>query len=328
MTQLKVVITDFGAPDSDLEEAELRESGLDIVLVRPNTRVPEEIIQHAADADGLMVGFAQITRQVIGSLDHCRVISRYGIGVDMVDIEAATERGILVCNVPDFCIQEVSTHTIAFLLCLNRHIYSHERHVRSGKWARPPGGPPARLQGQVLGLVGLGNIGQAVAHKAQGMGLCVLAYDPYTAPEKASEMGVDLVGLESLLHRSDYVSLHCPLTEETYHMIGKSQLAIMKPSALLINMARGPVVDQSALYQALVEHTIAGAALDVLEQEPPQSDDPLLQLENVMVTPHLSSWSAESERQLRRDTARNVVTVLQGEVPRSVVNRKALHLPD
>jgi D-3-phosphoglycerate dehydrogenase len=328
MSQFKVVITDFTQAEFSLEEAELRDSGLDIELVCLNTRSPEEIIHHAADADGLIVQFTKITRQIIERLDRCRVISRYGIGVDMIDIEAATERGILVCNVPDFCFQEVSTHTIAFLLCLNRHIHAHDRHVRSGKWAPLPGSPPTRLPGQVLGLVGLGNIGRAVARQAQCLGLHVLAYDPYIPPENPARLGVELTDLEELLRRSDYVSLHCPLTEETHHLIGKSQLELMKPSAFLINMARGPIVDQQALYQALVKRTIAGAALDVFEQEPPQPDDPLLQLENVIFTPHSSSWSAESGRQVRRDAARNVVAVLKGEMPRSVVNRKKLHLPD
>ncbi len=328
MAQYKVVLTDFGAPDTEVEEAELRQSGLDIQLLRLNTRVPEEIVQHAVDADALMVGYAQIRRPVIERLERCRVISRYGIGVDMVDLQAATERGILVCNVPDFCIEEVSTHTIAFLLSLNRHILSHDRHVRSRKWSPFPGGPPTRLPGQVLGVVGLGNIGQAVARKAQCLGLRVLAYDPYIAPDKPQQLGVESVGFEDLLRQSDYVSLHCPLTQETHHLIGKSRLELMKPSAFLINMARGPVVDQPALYQALVKGTIAGAALDVFEQEPPQPDDPLFQLENVIFTPHASSWSRESERQVRQDTARNVVTVLHGKVPRSVVNRKGLGLPD
>jgi D-3-phosphoglycerate dehydrogenase len=230
--------------------------------------------------------------------------------------------------VPDFCIDEVSTHAIAFLLCLNRHIHLHDRHVRSRKWAPFPGGAPTRLSGQVLGVVGLGNIGQATARKAQGVGVRVIAYDPYLPPEKARKLGVELTSLEDLLGRSDYVSLHCPLTAETRHLIGKSQLELMKPSAFLINMARGPVVDQPALYQALVKGMIAGAALDVFEQEPPQVDDPLFQLENVIFTPHSSSWSAESERQVRQDAAHNVVTVLQGKVPRYVVNRKALQLPD
>jgi phosphoglycerate dehydrogenase-like enzyme len=178
----------------------------------------------------------------------------------------------------------------------------------------------------VLGLVGLGNIGKAVARKAQCLGLRVLAHDPYVAEEQGSELGVELVNLEDLLRRSDFVSLHCPLTEETHHLMGQAQLELMPHSAFLINMARGPVVDQTALYEALAKHTIAGAALDVFEEEPLPPDEPLLQLENVICTPHVSSWSEKSSSQLKRDTARNVVTVLKGKLPRSVVNRKELNL--
>ena len=324
MSQFKVVITDFTEPDNQFEEEELRASGLDIELVRLNTRSPEELIPHLGDADGLLVQFAQINRQVIESLNKCRVISRYGIGVDMVDLEAATQRGIPVCNVPDFCMDEVSTHTIGFVVCLNRHILQHHLYVRSGKWGHVPGGAPARLAGQVLGVVGLGNIGRVVVRKAKCLGLKVLGSDPYLKLEQAAELGVELVELNDLLCRSDYVTLHCPLTEETRHLIGSAQLALMKPSAFLINMARGPIVDQAALYRALVDRTSAGAAMDVLEQEPPAPDDPFLQLDNVLLTPHTSSWSAESIVQLRRDTARNVVDVFQGKTPRSVVNRKGL----
>ena len=328
MAQYKVVITDLTRPEYDLEAAELRDSGLDIELVFLDTRSPEELIQGAADADGLMVQFAQITRQVIERLDRCRVISRYGIGVDMVDLNAASERGSLVCNVPDFCIEEVSTHTIGFLLCLNRHIHYHDKMVRSGNWLSTSWGAPRQLPGRALGLVGLGNIGKAVARKAKCLGLRVLAYDPYIPEERGSELGVEMVNLEDLLRRSDFVSLHCPLTDETRYLIGQAQFELMPPSAFLINMSRGPVVDQKALYQALAKHTIAGAALDVFEEEPPPPDEPLFQLDNVICTPHVSSWSEESSTQLKRDTARNVVTVLKGELPRSVVNRKELNLPD
>jgi D-3-phosphoglycerate dehydrogenase len=324
VSQLKLVITDFTVPDNQHEEEELQASGLDIQLVRLNTRLPEELIPHVSDADGLLVQFTQITRQVIESLRKCRVISRYGIGVDMIDLEAATEHGIPVCNVPDFCMDEVSTHTIGFLLNLNRHILPHHLHVRSGNWGHPPGGAPARLPGQVLGVVGLGNIGRVVARRAKCLGLKVLASDPYLEPEQAGELGVELVELSDLLRQSDYVTLHCPLSAETHHLIGPGQLALMQPSAFLINMARGPIVDQAALYRALVDGIIAGAALDVLEQEPPAPDDPLLQLDNVLFTPHTSSWSAESIVQLRRDTARNAVDVFLGRTPRSVVNRGEL----
>jgi D-3-phosphoglycerate dehydrogenase len=225
-------------------------------------------------------------------------------------------------------MDEVSDSTIGFLLDLNRHTMIFDRHVRSGGWgARPaPYGPPSRLRGQILGIVGLGNIGRMVAQKAGGLGLRLLGCDPYVKPERAAELGVALVTLDELLRRSDYVTLHCPLVAETRGLIGAAQFAQMKPTAYLVNMARGPVVDQAALYEALTRHTIAGAALDVLEQEPPRPDDPLLQLDNIIITPHVASWSSESVVQLRRDTAQNVVDMLQGKLPRSVVNRKALGL--
>ncbi len=326
MPQFKVVITDFGDPDHSLEAAEFKASGLDLDLVRLDARTNEDLFPAIADADGLLVQWAKITRPVINRLTRCKVISRYGIGVDMVDLEAASERGILVCNVPDYCIEEVSTHTITCLLALNRRLLIHHGHVRAGKWGGPPGGAPARLSGQVLGIVGLGNIGREVARKTAALGLRILGYDPYLPPEKAVTLGVELTSLEDLLRQADYVSLHCPLTEETRHLIGAAQLALMKPTAYLINMARGPVVDQTALTQALSTGTIQGAALDVLEQEPPAAEEPLLKLGNVILTPHIASWSGDAIIQLRRDTARNVVLALTGQLPRSIVNRKSLRL--
>lgn len=324
MTTYKVVITDFGDPDTSIEAAVLRSSKLDINLVRLNARSPEDMIPHVADADGLIVGFAPVNRQVIETLQCCRVISRYGIGVDMVDVKAATEKGIMVANVPDYCIDEVSTSTIANLLCLNRHLISQDRLVHAGRWAWPDEPYPLRLLGQVLGIVALGNIGRAVARKALGLGLQVIAHDPYVAQDQLGDLDIRLVGLEELLRTADYVSLHCPLTPQTRHLIGAAQLAMMKPTAYLINMARGPVVDQAALYQALVHGTIAGAALDVLEKEPPAPDEPLLKLNNVILTPHAASVSEEAARQLRQETARNVVVALEGGIPRSVVNRREL----
>jgi D-3-phosphoglycerate dehydrogenase len=324
MAQFKVVLTDWAGSDIDLEAAELRDSGLDIELVRLNTKIPTELLPHVADADALIVQWANINRDVINALQKCRVISRYGIGVDMIDLQAAGERGIIVCNTPDYCIDEVSTHTVGFLLMLNRHIMGHMQHARSGQWTLPPGGAPNRLAGQVLGIVGLGNIGRVVAHKASCLGLKVLAYDPYVRSEQAAAVSAEVVTLDAVLSQSDYVTIHCPLNAETRHMFSTPQFKLMKPTAYLINMARGPIVDQVALYTALTDHTIAGAALDVLEQEPPPADEPLLKLDNVLITPHSSSWSAESVVQLRHDAAHNVVVALRGEEPRSVVNRKEL----
>ncbi len=326
MTAYKVVITDFGEADSIPEAAIIASSGLEIDLVRINARTPDQLFPAVADADGLIVQWVQITRPVVERLARCKVISRYGIGVDMVDLAAATEKGIIVCNVPDYCIEEVSSHTMAFLLSLNRHLFVQNQHVRSGKWAGTPGGSPTRLKGQVIGVIGLGRIGREVAHKAIALGLDVVGYDPYQLPANMKALGIEPVSLEGLLARSDYVSIHCPLTEETRHLIAADQLAKMKPGAYLINMARGPIVDQVALYQALRQGVIKGAALDVLEQEPPSPDDPLLGLDNVLITPHTASWTVEAIEQLRREAAQNVVTVLKGGLPTSIVNRKGLNL--
>lgn len=327
MAQYKIVITDVGWGEHELEEAELRDSGLDYELIRLDGLNGEDLVPQLQGADALMVQWAKIDRRVIESLSNCKVISRFGIGVDMVDLKAAGEHGIPVANVSDYCIDEVSTHTMTFLLMLNRHLLTHHNHVASKNWGKSgvSGGPPSRLSEQTLGVVGLGNIGRAVVRKAQGFGLKILGYDPYLTQERAEDIGVEKVELDDLLRRSDYVTLHCPLTEETRHLINAERLALMKPTAYLINMSRGPVVDQPALYEALKSGVIAGAGLDVLEQEPPDPNDPLLTLDNVLLSPHTSSWSKEAIVALRRGVARNVIDALEGRRPRSVVNRKELN---
>jgi D-3-phosphoglycerate dehydrogenase / 2-oxoglutarate reductase len=328
MAQYKVIITDFGAPDHEIEADELRASGLDIDLIRLNARTPQELLPHVTDADGLIVQWTKIPRDLIQSLAKCKVISRYGIGVDMIDLAAAGEHGIMVCNTPDYCIDEVSTHTLSFVLMLNRQILLQHQHTQSGGWGSPTPIPPARLSTQSLGVIGAGNIGRVVVKKAAVFGLTVLVFDPYLDRNQIAALGGEKVELDDLLQRSDYVSIHCPLTEETRHLISQRQLALMKPTAYLINMARGPIVNQAALVEALQERKIAGAALDVLEVEPPPADEPILKLDNVIFTPHLSSWSAESFIQLRREAAQNVVVALQGQHPRSIVNRKYMKWPN
>lgn len=327
MAQYKIVITDVGWNEHELEDAELRASGLDYELIRLNGTAGDDLVPQLDGADALLVQWAKIDRRVIDSLSNCKVISRYGIGVDMVDLKAAAERGIPVANVADYCIDEVSTHTLAFLLMLNRHLLTHHNHVRDGRWGSGAvaGGPPARLAEQTLGVVGLGNIGRAVVQKAKGFGLTILGFDPYLTDEQAAEIGVEKVSWEDLLRRADYITLHCPLTDETRHLVNAAAFAQMKPTAYLINMSRGPVVDQKALYDALTSGQIAGAALDVLEQEPPDANDPLLKLDNVLLSPHTSSWSSSAILELRRGVVRNVVDALQGRRPRSVVNRKELN---
>jgi D-3-phosphoglycerate dehydrogenase len=323
VTSFRVVITDFTDADQHIEADVFAQSELDITLMKAGEG---ELAALAADADALLVQFADIRADLIDSLRQCKVISRYGIGVDMIDLEAAAAKGIPVANVPDFCIDEVSSQAVGFIMDLNRHTVALDAFVRSGGWgSRPvPCSAPRRLAGQVLGLVGLGAIGREVARKSAALGLTVIAYDPYL--QNAPTSDVTLVGLDELLERADYVSLHCPLVPATRGLIGAEQLALMRPNAFLLNLSRGPVVDQAALVSALSAGAIAGAALDVLTTEPPRRDDPLLSLPNVLVTPHTSSWSVESSEQLRRDAALNVVEALSGRLPRSIVNRVLLGL--
>ena len=325
MTSFRVVLTDFTDPNQHIETDVFNRSGLDITLVRAEPGTDRDLAILAPLADALLVQFAQVRKDVIDSLQNCKVISRYGIGVDMIDLEAAAARGIPVANVPDFCIDEVSTQTIGFLIDLNRHTFELDAYVRTGGWGHRPVSvtAPRRLAGQVIGIVGLGAIGREVARKAGALGLKVLAHDPYVESAPAD---VALVDLETLLLQSDYVTLHCPLVPQTRGLINAGAFARMKPTAYLLNLSRGPVVDQDALLAALTDGSIAGAAVDVLTTEPPAVDDPLLRLPNLLVTPHSSSWSAESSDQLRHDAAANIVEALSGRLPRSIVNRSLLRL--
>lgn len=322
MHRYRVVVTDFTESGHDVESEVFASSGLDIDLV---TAEPGRaaLLAATAGADALMVQFATIDRTLIDTLTSCRVIARYGVGVDMVDIDAATDKGIPVANVPHYCIDEVSLQTIGFLLDLNRRTLPLAGHVRAGRWGTAaPVTPPSRLRGQLLGVVGFGAIGSEVARKAQALGLEVIAYDPFAVPDR--HPGISFMSLSELLARSDYVTLHCPLTEATRGLIGAAELAQMKPSAYLLNLSRGPVVDQAALTEALRTGVIQGAALDVLSTEPPDPADALLQLDNVIVTPHVASWSIEAGLELRRGVAQSVVDALCGREPASVVNRDQL----
>jgi len=261
-----------------------------------------------------------VTRRVLENLPRCRAVVRYGIGLDNVDLQAATDCGILVAHVLDFCTDEVSNHAIALLLALARRLIPLHRDAAAGRWRQPQAWTLAPVHGQTLGIVGFGNIGQAAARKARAFGLRLLAHDPYGDPGAAEELGAALVPLGELLAESDYVSLHAPLTPGTRHLIGAAELAAMKPSAVLINTSRGPVVDEAALVEALTSGGIAGAGLDVFEEEPLPADSPLCRLENVILTPHVASVSPEAMRRLREEVGRAAADVLRGRRPKYVAN--------
>ncbi|MBE3126912.1 MAG: C-terminal binding protein [Candidatus Atribacteria bacterium] len=317
--KFKIVITDCDHPSVEIEKKILSEIEPELIL--ETCRTEEDVIAVAADADGIINQYAPITRRVIESLKRCKVIARYGVGVDNIDVEAATEHNIIVANVPDYCVDEVSTHTIALMLACARGITLLDRKIRDKKWDFTLAKPLFRTQGKTLGLFGLGRIAKMVAQKASGFGFRIIAYDPYVSKDDG---GIKLVELSQLLTDSDFVSIHAPLTDETKYAFGKNELKRMKKTAFLINTSRGPLVNEKALYVALKEKWIAGAALDVMEKEPPDWENLLLKLDNLIITPHISFYSEESYVELKTKVAGSVLSVLQGELPRAMVNPQVI----
>jgi D-3-phosphoglycerate dehydrogenase len=316
-----VAVADSVFPNLDPAKAVLGAIGADVQLAAQPTS--DEILKVAADADALLVTYAKITGEMIGRLTRCRIISRFGIGVDNVDLAAATQAGIVVTKVPDYCIDEVSDHAMALLLALVRKIPSSNAQVHAGRWEMRAVVPIHRLRGTVLGLVGFGRIPQLVAPKAKSFGLRVIAFDPFAPPELFAREGVEQVNLAQLLAQSDYVSIHAPLLPETRDLFNADAFRQMKPTAYLVNTARGPIVDEGALARALDAGQLAGAALDVMPQEPPVGS-PLFGRDNVIITPHTSFYSEESLLELQRKAAQEVASVLTGNVPKNPVNPEVL----
>ena len=316
----KVVITDYNYPDLSIEEQEL--ARWDAQVIPAQCRTPEEVLAVARDADALISQYAPITREVIYELKNCKAIGRYGIGVDNIDVQAATERGIAVINVPSYCEEEVSDHTLAFILAWARKIAHYNAEIRQGVWDWKSGRPIRRLQGQTLGLLGFGKIARLVAKKAKCFGFKVIAYDPYVPNEAFEEIGVEKAEFDQLLKESDFLSIHLPLTINTYHIINADALAKMKPTACLINTSRGGVIDEKALINALKENRIAGACLDVTDPEPPARDNPLLSMPQVLLSPHAAWYSEESQKDLRKKIATDIGRALWQIIPEGLVNRE------
>ncbi|MCY3901543.1 MAG: C-terminal binding protein [Caldilineaceae bacterium] len=318
----RILITDIAWPDIEIEKEVLALVDGEPVIAGSGT--PEEIIALAPEADAILTCWKDVPAEALDVAPNCRIVSRYGIGLDNIPVDHATGRGMLVTNVPDFCLEEVSDHVMALLLATARQLMPLVRTPDRSDWSRDTPRPIPRVRGQTLGLIGFGNIGRALVPKALGFGLRVIAYTPRLRAEDAPA-GVEVTNdLGALLAASDYVTIHCPLTDETAHMIDESALAQMKPSALLINTSRGGVIDEGALVRALEEGQIAGAALDVTDPEPPAADNPLLNMENVIVTPHAAFYSVAATADLARKAAENVVTVLQGNVPKTLINVEVL----
>ena len=319
----KVMITDVSFPDISLEQAELE--SINASLVRLNCKTAGDVIQQCQDADALLVQYTHITSEALNSLPRLKAIGRYGIGVDMIDIPAATRNNVPVCNVSGYCMEEVATHALTIILHWARRLSTYLQDVKNQRWNLievDDSHRVHRLSGQTLGLVGAGRIAQKLATMASALGLNVVYHDPYVHGKSFETMRP--VSFEELLKTSDFISIHCPLTEETRGLFDEQAFQAMKTSAVLVNTSRGAVVNNSALEKALCNHWIAGAGLDNLETEPPNWGDPLLAAPNLLVTPHVAFYSEESLRDLQRLTAQAVADLYRGDIPEGLLNPDTL----
>jgi len=320
MAKFKVVLTDNIFPDLILERSMLSEVDAEFIEVTDPAKLKEE----CKNADAVVNTYLQMTPDIINSMEKCKLIIRNGIGVNTIDIDACNAKGIMVANVPRYCLDEVATHTFALLLAVSRKITILNNHVKKGVWDVKNAIPVFSLQEKVLGLVGFGKIPRLVNEKAKPFGLRVVIFDPYITSEMAQEAGARKVELDELLEISDYISIHCPLTSETKGMFNKETFKKMKNTAFIINTARGPIINEPDLVNALKEGHLAGAGLDVLEKDEVDIDNKLLKMENVIITPHAAWYSEESMIRRRVHTIESVISVLNGGEPESLVNRKQL----
>ena len=308
-----VAIADSPFPTLDPAKAALKRVDADVRMAKSGSA--DDILAVARDADAILVCYAQITPEIIRALTRCKVISRTGLGVDNIDLPSAKEKNIAVTYVPDYCLQEVSDHAMALLLALARKIPLSNKLVQAGRWEMPAVVPIYRLEGQVLGLLGFGNIPRALTPKAKAFGLKVITHDPYVSAEHLKTLGVENVSFDDLLARSDFISVHAPLMPQTRGLLNAAAFAKMKKGVMIVNTARGPLIDQNALVAALDSGQVGGAALDVLETEPPPKDLPLAGRDNVILTPHTAFYSVDALNELQTKAASDVARVLSGEPP-------------
>jgi D-3-phosphoglycerate dehydrogenase len=317
----KVCITDHTFHDSKPEREVLEDIAEVVDLNGTPTGTEDEVIKACLGADALIIGFAPVTAKVLDSLPGLKCVVRYGIGYDTIDVKAAAERGIPVANVPDYCVSEVADHAMALLLSLERKLFIFDASLRRGEWSPVKTGRPLhRLAGRVLGIAGMGRIGTEVARRARTFGYEILVYDPWVDEAAARSRGGQKVDLDTLLARSDAISLHLPLTEETRHLLDRGNLARMKQGANLINVSRGAVVDTVALAGALSSGHLGGTALDVFETEPLPADHPIRKAPNTILQPHGAWYSEESLKELQRNAAEEVSRVLRGGKMKNRVN--------
>src|SRR3974390_3124848 len=313
MARTLIAITD--SPFPSLDPAKKTLARLDPEYRMAASSAAADILAVARDADAILVTYAKLPGELLRQLTRCRAIGRFGLGVDNIDLPAAKALGIAVNYVPDYCLREVSDHAMALLLAVARKVTFANQLVQSGRWEVPPIVPLRRLEGQVLGLVGFGNIPRALAPKAKAFGLRVITHDPYVSPDVAKALGVEATSFEDLLGRSDFVSVHAPLLPATRGLMNSATFARMKTGAFLVTPSRVPLVDETALVAALDAGHLAGAALDVVTVEPLARDSPLLGRDNVILTPHTAFYSVEALEELQTKCATDVARALLGEAP-------------
>ena len=318
----KILITDYAWPSIEPERQVLADIGAE--LIAAETGDPAELQTLAPMMDGILTCWKPVRAPVIAAAEKCQIIGRCGIGLDNIDVEAATAQGIVVTNVPAYCIDEVSDHAMGLLMACARKISRYDRAVKNGTWDQSIGPAMRRIRGKRLGVVGFGRIARSIVPKAKAFGLIINVASPRTDPKLIQEYGAEKVSFPELLETSDFITIHAPLTPETEYMFSDAEFRAMKPTAYLINTARGGIVDTAALTAALRNADIAGAGLDVLETEPPEQNEELLTLENAVVTPHAAFISEESILDLEISAAMCVVEVLTGKLPESVVNPQVL----
>jgi len=320
MSKFKVVLTDNIFPDLIMEREILAKVDAELVEVTESANVGPE----CEDADAVINTYEQVPAEMIEKMQKCQIIIRNGIGVNTIDVDACNKKGIMVANVPTYCLDEVATHAITLMLASARKVTLLNDSVKSGVWDVKKATPVYSLQNKTLGLVGFGKIPRLVKEKSVPFGMNVIIYDPYVTAEQAAEAGVRKVEIDELIKESDFISIHCPLTPETRGMFDKAAFKNMKKTAYIINTARGPVINEPDLIEALQNGEIAGAGLDVLMSDKVDKSNPLLAMENVIITPHAAWYSEESIVTRRRQTVESVVSVLEGGEPLSLLNRKAL----
>lgn len=323
-----VVITDYDYGDVDVEREILEAAGARVVALQAKSE--PELFEHAVGCAAMMNQYARIGRDTIERMTQCQVIARYGVGVDIVDVETATSKNIVVTNVRDYCTEEVADHAIALWLTLARRLFDYDRATHAGVWQWQSGHPIQRIRERTMGIVSFGKIGQAISERARAFGVKVVVYDPYISPDIVHRHSAQLVDKPTLLATADYILMQAPMNEDTRHFLSDAEFAAMKPGAILVNTGRGPTVDNAALYRALTSGTLQSAGLDDPEEEPAKraawspADNPLFSLSNVIVTPHAAYYSEQSIQTARETAASEVARVLTGKPPRYCVNAHQL----